>query len=101
MDEHVETPIEGDHGYRKFISAALDWRVNSRLTLQYDLEHIETSVVEQAGIVPLAANKQGVISLPGIPNPNKLLSGAGYPTRSSADTNLSPRQLRFIGQLGA
>ena len=88
MDEHVQTPIDGDHGYRKFISAALDWRVNSRLTLQYDLEHIETSVVEQAGIVPLAANKQGVISLPGIPDPNKLLSGAGYPTRSSADTNL-------------
>jgi iron complex outermembrane receptor protein len=88
MDEHVETPIEGDHGYRKFISAALDWRVNNHLTLQYDLEHIETSVVEQAGIVPLAANKQGVISLPGIPDPTKLLSGAGYPTRASADTNL-------------
>lgn len=88
MDEHVETPIDGDHGYRKFISAALDWRVNNRLTLQYDLEHIETSVVEQAGIVPLTANKQGVISMPAIPDPSKLLSGAGYPTRASADTNL-------------
>ncbi|CAM2154511.1 iron complex outermembrane recepter protein [Pararobbsia alpina] len=88
MDEHVETPIDNDHGYRKFISAAFDWRVNSRLKLQYDMEHIETSIVEQAGLTPLAANKNGVIVLPAIPDPSKLLSGQNYPTRASADTNL-------------
>jgi iron complex outermembrane receptor protein len=87
MDEHVETPIDGDRGYRKFISAALDWRVNSKLKLQYDFEHIETSVVEQAGIVPLAA-KNGVISLPGLPDPTKLLVSASKPTRASANTQL-------------
>ena len=87
MDEHVETAIDGDRGYRKFISAALDWRVNSKLKLQYDFEHIETSVVEQAGIVPLAA-KNGVISLPGLPDPTKLLVSASKPTRASANTQL-------------
>ena len=87
MDEHVETPVDGDRGYRKFISAALDWRVNSKLKLQYDFEHIETSVVEQAGIVPLAA-KNGVISLPGLPDPTKLLVSASKPTRASANTQL-------------
>jgi len=87
MDEHVETPIDGDRGYRKFISAALDWRVNSKLKLQYDFEHIESSVVEQAGIVPLTA-KNGVISLPGLPDPTKLLVSASKPTRASANTQL-------------
>jgi iron complex outermembrane receptor protein len=84
MDEHVETPIEGDRGYRKFVSAALDWKVNSKLKLQYDFEHVESSIVEQAGTVPLAA-KNGVITLPAIPDPSKLLVSNAYPTRSSAD----------------
>ncbi|MFM0202858.1 TonB-dependent siderophore receptor [Paraburkholderia fungorum] len=87
MDEHVEAPIDGDHGYRKFVSAALDWRVNSKLKLQYDLEHIETSIVEQAGIVPLAP-KNGVITLPGLPDPSRLLVSSDRPTRASATTQL-------------
>ena len=87
MDEHVDTPIDGDHGYRKFVSAALDWKVNSKLKLQYDFEHIETSVVEQAGITPLAA-KNGVISLPGLPDPTKLLVSGDKPTKASANTQL-------------
>ncbi|VVD33347.1 Ferrichrome-iron receptor [Paraburkholderia dioscoreae] len=87
MDEHVETPIDGDHGYRKFISAAFDWRVNSKLKFQYDFEHIETSIVEQAGIVPLAP-KNGVISLPALPDPTKLLVSGSQPTLASANTQL-------------
>ncbi len=88
MDEHVDTSIDGDTGYRRFISAAFDWRVTHSLTLQYDVEHIDTSIVEQAGIVPLPANKQGVIVLPRVPDPTKLLSAPGFPTRASADVNL-------------
>ncbi|GAB2901060.1 TonB-dependent receptor [Paraburkholderia jirisanensis] len=88
MDEHVETPIDGDRGYRKFISAALDWKVTSRLKLQYDLEHIETRVVEQAGIAPLAAGKNGTISLPGMPDPSKLLSSNAHPTNATATSQL-------------
>ncbi|MGF6648991.1 TonB-dependent receptor [Paraburkholderia sp. GAS82] len=87
MDEHVETPIDGDRGYRKFVSAALDWKLNSKLKLQYDFEHVESSIVEQAGVVPLTA-KNGVITLPAIPDPSKLLVSNAHPTRSSADTQL-------------
>ncbi len=87
MDEHVETPIDGDRGYRKFISAAFDWKISNKLKLQYDFEHIETSIVEQAGIAPLAA-KNGVISLPGLPDPSKLLVSNVHPTKSSANTQL-------------
>ncbi|MGE8159510.1 hypothetical protein ACQKRQ_05035 [Paraburkholderia sp. NPDC080076] len=36
------------------------------------MSRIETSIVEQAGIVPLAP-KNGVISLPALPDPSKLL----------------------------
>jgi iron complex outermembrane recepter protein len=88
MDEHVETPIDGDRGYRKFVSAALDWQVTQRLKLQYDLEHIETRVVEQAGIAPLAAGKNGVISLPAIPDPSKLLVSNAHPTNATATSQL-------------
>ncbi|MEJ0002837.1 MAG: TonB-dependent siderophore receptor [Pararobbsia sp.] len=88
MDEYVKPPIVGNHGYRKFVSAALDWRVNPRLTLQYDVEHIDTRIVEQAGIAPPAPNRQGVIVLPPVPDPTRLLSGADYPTHASADVNL-------------
>ncbi|MFP3740061.1 TonB-dependent siderophore receptor, partial [Burkholderia sp. SIMBA_019] len=66
-DEHVETPIDGDRGYRKFASVALDWKASRKLSFKYDLEHIEQRVVEQAGIVPLTA-KNGVVSLPGLPD---------------------------------
>ncbi|NIE64739.1 TonB-dependent siderophore receptor [Burkholderia sp. Ax-1719] len=87
MDEHVETPIEGDRGYRKFVSAAFDWRVNSQLKLQYDLEHIETKIVEQAGIAPLAA-VNGVITLPAMPDPSRLLVPNNRPTYASATSQL-------------
>jgi iron complex outermembrane recepter protein len=87
MDEHVETPIDGDRGYRKFVSAALDWRVSDRLKLQYDLEHIETKIVEQAGIAPLAA-KNGVITLPAMPDPTRLLVPNNLPTYASATSQL-------------
>ncbi|HEV3430783.1 MAG TPA: TonB-dependent receptor plug domain-containing protein, partial [Paraburkholderia sp.] len=87
MDEHVETPIEGDRGYRKFVSAAFDWRVNSQLKLQYDLEHIESKIVEQAGIAPLAA-VNGVITLPAMPDSSRLLVPNNRPTYASATSQL-------------
>ena len=90
MDEHVETPIEGDRGYRKFVSATLDWKVNSKLKLQYDFEHVESSIVEQAGTVPLAA-KNGVITLPAIPDPSKLLVSNAYPTDRAPISDERPR----------
>lgn len=87
MDEHVETPIDGDRGYRKFASVALDWKASRKLSFKYDLEHIEQRVVEQAGIVPLAA-KNGVISLPGLPDATRLLSPNDKPTNASATSQI-------------
>ena len=41
MAKHVETPIDGDRGYRMFQSVALDWKPTNRLSFKYDLEHID------------------------------------------------------------
>ncbi|RKP49711.1 TonB-dependent siderophore receptor [Pararobbsia silviterrae] len=88
MDEHAAPPIDHDDGERKFIGAALDWRVDDRLALQYDFEHIDTRIVEQAGIALPPPGKNGRIALPRMPDPSRLLSGADYPTHASADTHL-------------
>jgi iron complex outermembrane receptor protein len=60
------------NGNRKFLSAALDWRVNARLLLKADLEYDKRRVTEQAGIaLPTAVN--GVIALPSAVDPRKLI----------------------------
>jgi len=59
-------------GNRKFASAALDWRVNSRLLLQADLEYDKRRVTEEAGIaLPTAVG--GVIALPRAVDPRSLI----------------------------
>ncbi|MGV7207236.1 TonB-dependent siderophore receptor [Oxalobacteraceae bacterium A2-2] len=59
-------------GNRQFGSAALDWRVNSRLLLKADLEYDHRKTTEQAGIaLPSAAN--GVIPLPVAVDPTRLV----------------------------
>lgn len=83
LDQHVETPIDGDRGYRQLASVALDWQVTRRLALKYDLESIRQRVVEQAGIVPLPA-RNGVITLPGLPDPTRLLPPNDRATNASA-----------------
>lgn len=101
MDEHVASPVDGDHGYRKFFSAALDWRVNSQLLLKYDFEHVETSLAEQAGIAPLAPNKNGVIAIPTLPDPTKLLVDADRPTKSDANNQLLQAEYKFTDDWSA
>lgn len=60
------------NGNRKFASAALDWRVNSRLLLKADLEYDKRRVTEQAGIqLPTAV--AGVIALPPAVDPKRLI----------------------------
>jgi iron complex outermembrane receptor protein len=60
------------NGNRKFVSAALDWRVNSRLLLKADLEYDKRRVTEQAGIqLPTAVN--GAITLPPAVDPKRLI----------------------------
>ncbi|NTZ10283.1 TonB-dependent siderophore receptor [Burkholderia metallica] len=87
VGNHVEAPIDGDRGHRNVFAAAFDWRVTNRLKLQYDFEQIDQRIVEQAGIVPLAA-KNGVITLPALPDPSRLLVPGDQKTRAWATTHL-------------
>ncbi|WDS37019.1 TonB-dependent siderophore receptor [Pseudoxanthomonas sp.] len=87
VDQNIHLPIDGDNGYRKMASAALDWDVNSRLSLHYDVERIRARITEQAAIVPPAA-VNGVITLPSLPDASKLLSMKGKDTLSDATTHL-------------
>ncbi|MET0320098.1 MAG: TonB-dependent siderophore receptor [Duganella sp.] len=83
------------NGNRKFVSAALDWRVTNRLLLKADLEHDQRRVTEQAGIMlPAAVN--GVITLPRAVDP-KALIGPDW-ARFEAKTNNA--QLRADYALG-
>jgi iron complex outermembrane receptor protein len=60
------------NGNRRFVSAALDWRVNARLRLAADLEYDKRRVTEQVGItLPTAVN--GVITLPATVDPKRLV----------------------------
>nr|WP_242404466.1 TonB-dependent siderophore receptor [Janthinobacterium agaricidamnosum] len=60
------------NGNRAFASAALDWRVNSRLRLKSDLEYDHRRVTEEVGItLPAAVN--GVITLPRPVDPTTLV----------------------------
>lgn len=60
------------NGNRGFASAALDWRVSTRLRLSADLEYDRRRVTEQAGVnLPTAVN--GVITLPHAVDPRRLV----------------------------
>lgn len=87
LSNDIHSPIDTDHGYRRMFSAALDWRVSPALTLTYDVEHIRASITEQAAVVPPAA-MGGVITLPALPDPGRLLSMRGKDTKSEATTHL-------------
>ncbi len=80
--------VEGFEGERSLGSVALDWRATSRLSLRFDYETIDKSAVEQATIqVPAAAG--GVITLPGLPDPTRLLSGTWADYDATADNWLA------------
>lgn len=85
----VGSNIDGIDGNRRFVSAAFDWRVNSRLTLKADVENYRKRITEQAGITrPAAVN--GVITLPALPDPNRLLG----PAWAVFDAEVTNTQLR-------
>ena len=69
---HLENGVVGGHG--DFASVGVDYRVNSRLTLQGDYERYSKDVVQQAGI-SLLAPINGKVPITPIPDPRKLLSG--------------------------
>jgi iron complex outermembrane receptor protein len=70
----LRNATEGTTGSRSLATAALDWRVSSSLTLAFDYEDIQKKITEPAAIV-IPAAVGGVISLPKIPDPRKLVAG--------------------------
>jgi iron complex outermembrane receptor protein len=81
--------IEGVDGSREFVSTAFDWRLTSSLTVKADVEKYNKRITEQAGITrPAAVN--GAITLPGLPDPRKLL-GPGW---AAFDAEVTNTQLR-------
>jgi iron complex outermembrane receptor protein len=70
----VRNAIEDYKGARQLFAAALDWRATDQLTFKADVEDIRRSAVEQASVSVLAP-VNGVIAIPNLPDPTKLLSG--------------------------
>lgn len=78
-----------DDGERSFLSAAFDWRVNSRLTLKLDVEYDHRKTTEQVGVnLPTAVN--GVITLPQTVDPKKLV-GPDWSTFEAETRNVQVR----------
>lgn len=71
---HVEEGIDGVDGERRFASVALDFQPNRDWTVKFDAEVIHQDTVEQASVrVPSAV--AGVVTLPRLPDPKRLLTG--------------------------
>jgi iron complex outermembrane receptor protein len=78
-----------DDGERSFLSAAFDWRVNSRLTLKLDVEYDHRKTTEQVGVnLPTAVN--GVITLPKTVDPKQLV-GPDWSTFEAETRNVQVR----------
>jgi len=88
--------IGGVNGSRQFFSGAFDWRVNSQLTLKADVEHYRKRITEQAGIQRPAASN-GVINLPSLPDPDKLLG----PRWAEFEAEVTNAQLRADYEIGS
>ena len=69
----TENGIRDTTGHAKFASIGFDYRINSRLSIQGDLENISRVATEQGG-VSLLAPVNGVIPITPVPNPRNLLS---------------------------
>jgi iron complex outermembrane receptor protein len=71
---HVGEGISGIEGERQFASVALDFKPTRDWSLKFDAEVIHQDTVEQASLrVPNPV--EGVITLPRLPDPTRLLTG--------------------------
>jgi iron complex outermembrane receptor protein len=71
---HLETGVDGGSGESDFGSLALDWKATSQLGFKLDVESYRRHVVEQGQLSQLKP-VNGVITIPNVPDPSKLLSG--------------------------
>ncbi|MDF3839744.1 TonB-dependent siderophore receptor [Cupriavidus basilensis] len=71
---HYENGVGGASGNGKFVSLAADWQVYRDLSLKFDYEHYTRDVAEQA-LINVLKPVNGVIQVPRVPDPTRLLSG--------------------------
>ena len=71
---HYENGVDGASGNGKFASVGADWKVTRDLKLSLDYEHYTRHVVEQ-GLINVLKPVNGVIAVPRVPDPTRLLSG--------------------------
>ncbi|MCX7173988.1 MAG: TonB-dependent siderophore receptor [Proteobacteria bacterium] len=71
---HLETGVDGGKGHSQFGGVAADWKATDRLSFRLDYEQFSREVVEQSTLFQLKP-VNGVISVPSLPDPTKLLSG--------------------------
>jgi iron complex outermembrane receptor protein len=70
----LRNAMDGATGRRSLATAALDWRAGSKLSFAVDFEDIRKRITEPATIaIPAAVN--GVITLPRLPDPTRLIAG--------------------------
>ena len=69
----LQSPTSGIDGTRQLAAVAFDWKVNSRLSLKADVEYSRKVITEQS-VVTLPAAKNGVITLPAMPDPAKRIA---------------------------
>ena len=69
----MQSPTSGIDGTRQLAAVAFDWKVNSRLSLKADVEYSRKVITEQS-VVTLPAAKNGVITLPAMPDPSKRIA---------------------------
>jgi len=94
LSGQTRNAIDEFRGRRQLVSGAFDWRPVDALTVKFDFEDIQKAVVEQASVsVPTAVN--GVITLPRVPDPTKLLSGT-WANTSGKISNVDGRADYFI-----
>ncbi|MFM8766363.1 MAG: TonB-dependent siderophore receptor, partial [Rubrivivax sp.] len=83
----LRNAMEGATGKRSLATAALDWRPNSSLSLAFDFEDIRKRITEPATIaIPAAVS--GVITLPRLPDPTRLIAGTWPENDASAKNAL-------------
>ncbi len=85
----LETGVDRTTGRRFFTSAAFDWSVTDRLTLQLDAEYIDKSITEATELVlPAAVN--GVVTVPPLQKASKNV-GATWLLSEGYEYNLLAR----------
>jgi iron complex outermembrane receptor protein len=72
---HLETGVDGGSGKSHFAGIAADWKASDRLSFKFDVEKFGRSVIEQSTLLQLKP-VNGVIQVPRLPDPTKLLSGS-------------------------